>query len=132
MLAFPPALVRDTRRSLTDMTIKTRFAPSPTGFLHIVFHVTDLGNGRMSVNMVRHPQGITGVSTTGGEYVAGGSYSEVLIVPTGSAQVFSVASPFIFVGKAEAPTVHVTEVVHFTVNAKGKATASVEYLNFRC
>lgn len=103
-----------------------------SGFLHIVFHVTDLGNGKTRVVTVRHPQGITGVSTTGGEYAAGGSYAEVSIIPTGSAQVFSVASPFIFVGKAGAPTVKVTEVIQFTINAKGRATASVQYLNFSC
>lgn len=103
------------------------------GEIHVVAHLTVTPQGNVSVHVLRHPRGLTGVDLiSGATYHAVGEtrFTETLHGPSGGTFTFVENFKMIGVGKAPNYLIHVT--YHETVNANGELTVVVDHFSVAC
>jgi hypothetical protein len=105
-----------------------------TGSLHVAVTSTIGANGD-HILVVQNDQGFSAVGlTTGTKYRRVGAtvFQEDLISAEAVPLIFSFVNTFNILGPGPGNNLLIDEVTHFTINANGELTASVEYEKIEC
>jgi hypothetical protein len=102
-----------------------------SGTLHVLFHFTVNGAGQVTVTSQVNPQGVSGIGEiTGSKYQGTGVSSSIATGRVGSQT--TTINNFRIIGQGPGNNFLVHENLHFTVNANGTVTASVDNLSVAC
>lgn len=103
------------------------------GTLHVLITRTENAN-RVTETFHFQPQGAKLVGlTSGDEYVGTGVTRQTVTSSTDSPQsTLTFVNNFRIIGKGQAPSLLVHEVLHVTVNTDGEITASIEHASLEC
>lgn len=96
-----------------------------SGTFQIVDHVTATSTGAFHVIAEGNAHGVQGVGTSGASYQApGGFWVEMNVTP--GAQVNTDVGVFNLIGQGSTPDFRSNGVLHVTVDANGRVTASID------
>jgi len=101
------------------------------GEIQHVLHVTLTGTGKLAIQELFHPQGLTGVGLLSGAtyHAVGGTKNTATI---GVAATFTSVNNFKMISAGTTPNYMVHETSHTTFNALGEITASTDNFSVEC
>jgi hypothetical protein len=104
-----------------------------TGELHILFHLTEDGNGGFHVQSHVQPQGASGTGLVSGEQYRGVGVTRFEeYFPPGEFREFTSVNRFYLISAGPSDNLVETATIHATFNANGEPTAELFRLETKC
>jgi len=103
-----------------------------TGRLHVVVHATLASDSNFVFKEHFQPQGVAGIGSVTGDTYHGTGASQDITHYGQVGQTFTFVNNFRIIGQKTGNNVLAHEVVHFTVNANGRVTASFDKVRADC
>jgi hypothetical protein len=103
------------------------------GEIQHVFHMTISDSGRLVLQDLFHPQGLTGIGLlSGATYHAVGETKSITTVSADSTFTFTEVNNFKIISAGTTANYVLHETLHLTFNAKGELTASTDNFSLEC
>jgi hypothetical protein len=102
-----------------------------TGSLNLLAHVSQSNSGNFNLEVNTDSQGLSGTGVPSGTQYQANTNSHVML-NVAAGETSTTTDKFVLIAKGKNPDLITTMTMHYTINAEGTLTASVENFSVKC